>query len=179
MKKKRQNPEDSTALIYPIMIGLFCRFGDNVDFDFHLEVAVQVHLSGVLAQLLDSVLVDGDFVTVDLNVMLSFEGVGHHDIVHRTEECAGFRSLCRDIDFEAFDLTSQEFGFLADLFSLESALFDGFRQHFLLCRGSEFGITLRNEVIAGITVLNLYEIIGITQISYVLFQYDFHDKMLF
>ena len=67
---------------------LFCQ---HFEIQGHLiEVLVQVHHSGVVAQFLDMVFLDDDFLAVDIDIVLFFQGLSHCDIGNRTEDSAFF-----------------------------------------------------------------------------------------
>ena len=113
---------------------------------------------------------DDDRLAVDVEALLC-EFLGYLDVGNGAEDGAGGAYLGGDGECHAVDLGCEFLGVLLDLGQLVGALFELFGQDFLGRGGSDDGFSLGDEVVAAVSVLDGDDVVLITEVGYVFFQY--------
>ena len=147
---------------------------DNVEVEGSLDVTVDVNKSIVGTDLLNLGAVNNNLLAINVIVVLSLQSIGNLNVVDRTEQLAVFTDLSGDANALAVEGSLKSLGILAELFLFESALTQCLFVHFLIGGSGDDSQTLREEVIVGVAVLYGHDVVLISQIDNVLFQYNFH-----
>lgn len=147
-------------------------FSHNFKFDIFSHFLMEFDSGGVNSDFFDGLFDVDDFaVYIMAEFLKSFSNL---DCIHRAEYGAG--GACLGADGEADSLegcggsfsVSFEFGnFVSALFLLFGELLEGSGR----CYDT---FSLRDEVVAAITIFYFNDIVFITEVGYIFFKYDFH-----
>jgi len=126
---------------------------------------VEVDCGGVVAHFLDCFF-ELDGFAVDVVAEL-FEGFCNLDGVDRAEDSACSAGLCADGEAYAFECGCERFGVGFDFCGLVGATTSS-------RRSGDNGFTLRDEVVAAVSVLYFHDVVLVSKALYVFFENNLH-----
>ena len=103
-----------------------------------------------------------------------FEGFCNLDGVDRAEDSACSAGLCADGEAYAFECGCESFGVGFDFCELVGALALVLGEHFESRRSGDNGFTLRDEVVAAVSVLYFHDVVLVSKALYVFFENNLH-----